>query len=395
MTMRNLLTIFIFGFALNALGQDLKTLQSGIQQTVISDLKEVRKKADNIYRLDPYNETATYYLVESYKYTSHLDSVPILFAKLKGINPNSPIPFLLSAKYQFQEFSLSDTSRLAELKTALKLDSNNFEAHYFLGTSYYSLFNQKQTNYYAFQSREQLVKATQLEKSSLSSLIYPIIQISNFLKDTDFISTFENKVIDPTTDSLNVPTNNTWYYPLTYFLELNNNWQSDYSVDIIHQVSMATFVLGWYSGQLFALKEPLVYNQTNRTIYRFTWLRTFHKPVAIRLEKTDNSCTLYWKQASGAGGYDPGELTVNSSKQLTKAQWNKFISLLQSTDFWNMTTKSKDDMGNDGSQWIIEGMENGKYHVVDRWTPRKNNFHKCGQYLIELTDLKVNGSDIY
>ncbi|MBL7905636.1 MAG: hypothetical protein JNL22_11495 [Bacteroidales bacterium] len=393
--MRHFLTIFIFIYALNALGQDLKTLQRDIQHTVVTDLKEVRKKADKIYSLDTYNETATYYLVTSYKYTKNLDSIPILFTKLKNIEPDNPVPYLLSAKYQFQKFSLSDTSRLAELKTAIKLDSSNFEAHYFLGTSYYYLFNQKQTNYYAFQSRELLVKATQLEKSSLGSLKYPIIQTSNFLEDTGFISKFENKVVEPTVDSLNVPTNSTWYFPLTSFLELKNNWQSDYSVDIIHQVSMAKFVLGWYSGQLFALKEPLVYNQTNRTIYRFTWLRTFHEPVAIRLEKTDNSYTLYWKQTSGAGGYDPGELTVNSSKQLTKEQWDKLISLLKSADFWNMTTKSKDDMGNDGSQWIIEGIENGKYHVVDRWTPRNNNFQKCGQYLIELTDLKVSGSDLY
>lgn len=393
--MRHFLTIFIFINALNALGQDLKILQRDIQQTVVTDLKEVRKKADKIYSLDPYNETATYYLVTSYKYTKNLDSIPILFNKLKSIRPNNPVPYLLSAKYQFQEFSLSDTSRLAELKTAIRLDSNNFEAHYLLGTSYYSLFNQKQTNYYAFQCREQLLKATQLEKSSLPSLKYPIIQTSNFLKDKDFILTFENKAVTPTTDSLNIPTNSTWYYPLTSFLELKNNWQSDYSVDIIHQVSMATFVLGWYSGQLYALKEPLVFNQTDKTIFRFTWLRTFHKPVAIRLEKTDNSYTLYWKQTSGAGGYDPGDLTINSSKQLTKEQWDKFISLLQSTDFWNMPTKSNDDMGTDGSQWIIEGMENGKYHVVDRWTPRKNNFQKCGQYLIELTDLKVSGRDLY
>lgn len=393
--MRYILTILIFGIALNTLGQDLKTLERDIQQTVVTDLKEVRKKADKIYRLDPYNETATYYLVTSYKYTQHLDSIPLLFAKLKSINTSSPLPYLLSAKYQFQEFSLSDTSRLAELITAINLDSNNFEAHYFLGTSYYSLFNKKQTNYYAIQSREQLVKATQIEKSSIATLKYPIIQTSNFLNDKGFISTFENKVIEPTTDSLNIPTNNTWYYPMTSFLELKNNWQSDYSLDIIHQVNMATFVLGWYSEQLSALKEPLIFNQTDKTIYRFTWLRTFHKPVAIRLERTGNSYTLYWKQTSGAGGYDPGELIINSSKQLTKEKWDKFIVLLQSADFWNMPTKSNDDMGADGSQWIIEGMENAKYHVVDRWTPRKNNFQKCGQYLIELTELKINGSELY
>ncbi|HTM65223.1 MAG TPA: hypothetical protein VL093_02805 [Flavipsychrobacter sp.] len=392
--MRYILTIFIFGFAFQTFGQDLKTIQKDLQQTVISDLKEVRKKANNIYRLDPYNEFATYYLATSYKYTNHNDSIPILFAKLKSINPENPTPYILSAKIQFQELSISDTSRLAELRIALKLDSTNFEAHYLLGTSYYTLFNKQQTNYYAAESRFHLIKATQIDNSSLAYLKYPIIQTSFFLQDRNFISAYDSKEASPSTDSLNIP-KSSWYFPLTSFLQLENNWRTDYSLDIIRQVGMATFVLDWYSGQLHALKEPLVFNQTDKTIYRFTWLRTFDNPVAIRIEKKDNTYILFWKSCSGAGGYEPGELTVDKSKPLAKEQFDNFISLIQSTDFWNMPTNLRDELGNDGSQWIIEGIENGKYHVVDRWTPRKNNYQKCGQYLIELTDLKIKGRDLY
>ncbi|MEI8203128.1 MAG: tetratricopeptide repeat protein [Bacteroidota bacterium] len=392
---RHLLTIFFLIFALNAIGQDLKTLQMDIQNTFVEDLKERRKIADNIYRLDPYNETATYCLVKSYNYTKHLDSIPILFAKLKSKNANSPLPYLLSAKYQYQEFSLSDTARLAELKTAIKLDSNNFEAHYLLGASYYTLFNKKQTNDYAFKSRSHFVKATQLENSTLVSLKYSIIQTSTFLMDTIYISFFKGIKPEILKDSLNILKSGTWYFPLTSFLDLENNWESDYSLDLIRQVGMTTSALDFYSRQLFALKEPLIFNQTEKTIYRFTWLRSFNNPVAIRVEKTNNDYTLYWKQSSGTGGNNPGELTVNNSKQITREEWDYFISLLQSTDFWNMSTNLKGDLGSDGSYWIIEGIENNKYHVVERWSPRKNNFQKCGQYLIELTDLKIKGSDIY
>ena len=393
--MRHLLTILFFGITINVFGQDLETLEWDIRHSYGRKLKKVQKIADKIYHLDPYNETATSYLVMSYNYNQHLDLIPILFAKLKSINANSPIPYLLSAKYQFQNFSLSDTPRIAELKSAIKLDSNNFEAHYFLGKSYYTLFNKKQTDYYAYQSREQLIKATQLDKSLFASLKYPIIQTSNFLNDKDFISALESKVLEPTTDSLNIPTNSNWYFPLNSFLGLGNNWQSDYSADLIHQVSKVTYFLERYSKHLSALKEPLVFNQTEKTIYRFTWLRTFHKPVAIRLEKTNKSYTLYWKETSGAGGYDPGSLIVNSSKPLTKDQWDKFISLLQSTDFWNMTTNANVENIADGSKWIIEGIENGKYHVVDRTSPKNNNFQTCGKYLIELTNLKVKTNDFY
>jgi hypothetical protein len=391
---RNILIILIFNSALNAFGQDLKILQEEIQQTVITDLKQVRKKADKIYQLDPYSEIATYYLLESYRHTDHLDSVPLLFAKLKSINRNNPIPYLLSAKYQFEKLSVSDTLSLEELKTAIKLDSSNFEAHYLLGKSYYTLFNQRHTSYYAFQSRANLIKATQLETSSLASLKYPIIQTSDFLEDANSMSVFENQRIDLSTDSLNIPKNGIWYFPLASFLELKDNWKSDYSFDVVLHVDMTTFSLDWYSKHLFVLREPLLFNQTEKTIYRFTWLRSFHKPVAIRVEKTKNSYMLYWKQSSGAGGYDPGELTVNKSKQLTKDEWDIFTSMIESTDFWNMPT-NLDDSGCDGSRWIIEGIENHKYHVVDRWTPRKTNFQKCGQYLIELTDLKAKRSVLY
>jgi hypothetical protein len=52
-------------------------------------------------------------------------------------------------------------------------------------------------------------------------------------------------------------------------------------------------------------------------------------------------------------------------------------------------------MGNDGSQWIIEGVRNGKYNVVDRWTPRDSAYQELGMFLINLTDLDIPKKDIY
>ena len=47
----------------------------------------------------------------------------------------------------------------------------------------------------------------------------------------------------------------------------------------------SAFIENWYSGQLAALKEqPLCCGvEDPQTIVRFTWLRSFHHPVAIRL----------------------------------------------------------------------------------------------------------------
>jgi len=59
----------------------------------------------------------------------------------------------------------------------------------------------------------------------------------------------------------------------------------------------------WYSGQLRALDEPsLLEEAKNPSLesYRFVWLRTFHHPVAVRLDiMADGSGKLTVKIASG------------------------------------------------------------------------------------------------
>jgi len=50
-------------------------------------------------------------------------------------------------------------------------------------------------------------------------------------------------------------------------------------------------------------------------------------------------------------------------------------------------------MGTDGAQWILEGKEHGKYHVVDRWSGGEIE-NVCKQ-LIQHTDLKIKEDDIY
>ena len=94
--------------------------------------------------------------------------------------------------------------------------------------------------------------------------------------------------------------------------------------------------------------------KSQKDIYRFTWLRTFHNPIAIRIEKHGDQYFLYWKLSNGAGGYKPGKLTIDKQKKLDKETWDAFVSKLNHIDFWNLSRK-QNDMGDDGSEWILEG----------------------------------------
>ncbi|HYV91221.1 MAG TPA: hypothetical protein VE978_05535 [Chitinophagales bacterium] len=183
-----------------------------------------------------------------------------------------------------------------------------------------------------------------------------------------------------------VPTDSTqFYFPLEVF--------RDTSIYVGHD----TFADTWYSQHLFAMREPVIFmDKSQNEIYRFTWLRTFHNPVAIRIEKQGDTYLLYWKLCNGAGGYAPGKLTIDKQRMIDKQTWEKFKIKLDEIDFWNLATNEKEMSGTDGSQWILEGKTSKQYHVVDRWTPSdKSKYYQCCDFLIGLTDLKIKGDDKY
>lgn len=152
-------------------------------------------------------------------------------------------------------------------------------------------------------------------------------------------------------------------------------------------------IASYYSLRLRALEEPVLYSDTtSNEIYRFTWLRSFHSPLAVRIEKQAADYNLYWKLCEGAG--DPGDLWKSGQKAIGEKTWNRFKHLLSKTGFWEMPVREKG--GKDGAQWILEGKSPDGYHVVDRWSPEKGSaYYKCCDFLLGLTDVKIMAGNKY
>src|SRR5690348_9677165 len=49
----------------------------------------------------------------------------------------------------------------------------------------------------------------------------------------------------------------------------------------------------WYSQQLEAMSEPVLKPGGNLKTYRFTWLRSFHHPVVVRVVEANGKCVLH------------------------------------------------------------------------------------------------------
>ena len=161
------------------------------------------------------------------------------------------------------------------------------------------------------------------------------------------------------------------------------------------------FKATWYSGQLRALKEPSLLPQSvdHQTLhsYRFLWLRTFNHPIAVRIDiQPDGTGTLSTKVTSGAGGYAPGNLIENTSRQLSGSEVKSFLALVDRTSFWTAPNPVNDQAGTDGSQWIIEGVEGAKYHVIDRWMPKSGAAYELGEFLaFDLAKMNIPKREIY
>lgn len=157
------------------------------------------------------------------------------------------------------------------------------------------------------------------------------------------------------------------------------------------------FMNGWYVSFLKAMSEKSLLKVSKDTeVYRFLWLRTFHHPVFVRIEKRGNYIQLVSKEMEEDGRYPTRNVYRKVNKTLDIAQWNEFLSLLEKSQYWQMPTNIGDG-SYDGSNWILEGVRDNRYHIVDRWSPERGEYQEACIYLLKLSEFDVDGlkHDLY
>ena len=106
---------------------------------------------------------------------------------------------------------------------------------------------------------------------------------------------------------------------------------------------------------------------------------------------------LISKETDGKGGYQPGELTRNTTASLSKEQAELFLDQVQGTALWKLPTRQSGGIGLDGAQWIIEMAKSGRYRVIDRWSPfTEVPVHRLGiTMMINLAHFKLLYQDVF
>lgn len=136
--------------------------------------------------------------------------------------------------------------------------------------------------------------------------------------------------------------------------------------------AVSRFDACWFSNQLSAMKEPALWPpEKGVEAYRFTWLRTFNHPIAVRFEREGGKETIVGVELTGTGGYAPGLDLDRRSRELTSKEWNRLVEGVDATLLWKRESPSS-RIGHDGAEWILEGVRGGKYRVIVEWSPGRS-----------------------
>jgi hypothetical protein len=138
------------------------------------------------------------------------------------------------------------------------------------------------------------------------------------------------------------------------------------------------FRVNWYVPHLLSMEEqPLHPPVSDRpAVYRLLFLPTFDRPAVVRLTETEGGWRAVCKRNDGRGGYGPGPLLSAAERDLSPAETKKFGRLLANAAFWEMPSPET-SVG-------LEGVREGRYHVVDRWSPHGTPDAKLVEFLLKL-----------
>ncbi len=135
----------------------------------------------------------------------------------------------------------------------------------------------------------------------------------------------------------------------------------------------------WYGHELRSVGERALCRPPGDStpLYRFLWVPSGHRAVVVRIESGPNGFRLASKDLASRVTYD-----------LNDADIQLFSRLVAEARFWELPTLPPPDgtMERDGARWMLEGLEDGRYHVVDRWSPRRDGpdaaYRRLGEWLL-------------
>lgn len=162
----------------------------------------------------------------------------------------------------------------------------------------------------------------------------------------------------------------------------------------------AEFHLHWFSRDLHRIGEEPLWPPASQsqTVYRITVLPAFFGPQSAMLTSQPNGAdevTLHSIEFPDPRSRLVPPSLLESARTVNARHVADFSVTLTRSQFWQMPTELVRPAGGlDGAEYILEGVQDGAYHVVVRWCPgvtHQKPFSDLARQLFDLSRHKLKG----
>jgi hypothetical protein len=150
----------------------------------------------------------------------------------------------------------------------------------------------------------------------------------------------------------------------------------------------------FYSRDLFALGAKPLWPpaSTQPQIYRLMRVPSLAGPELVTLTLLpDGTGSLETRTANMSRASSELELVSEKTATVDREQVATFKSLIALSGYWKMPTQVAPRVL-DGTVWMLEVAQDGKYHVVVRSSPGQSHFGQATEFLLQLAERNV-GAD--
>jgi hypothetical protein len=159
----------------------------------------------------------------------------------------------------------------------------------------------------------------------------------------------------------------------------------------------------WYSEQLRAMGEPNLADlplAADELIVRFTYLRTFHRAISVRVERREGRKALVAIELDREGGGKSRGVRRRVQRALQESGWQELRAALDRATIWDHPTEEFSEpkvLWFDGAQWIFESRSRDRYHIVPRHSHSVDEgaLRELGLLLLRIGDMLPKREEIY
>jgi hypothetical protein len=137
-----------------------------------------------------------------------------------------------------------------------------------------------------------------------------------------------------------------------------------------------------YAAKLSVMHESPLFppNELNgEQIYRVLRVSPFFSTITVRLQiQSDGSAESITKIRD----YRAPHQVVEAKAKVSAENINEFVMRVTRGHFWTLVSRGS-IVDPDGTIWVLEGVRNHEYHVVERQAVGEEDFIRACKYLIE------------